>query len=45
LLNDVGLWKVTGWIIVVAVTGKFIGSAVAAKYVGQSWKDSLTKSF
>ncbi len=42
LLNDVGLWKVTGWIIVVAVTGKFIGSAVAAKYVGQSWKDSLT---
>ncbi len=42
LLNEVGLWKVTGLIILVAVTGKFLGSAVAAKYVGQSWRDSLT---
>jgi len=42
LLNDWELWKMTGLIILVAVTGKFIGSAVAAKYVGQSWKDSLT---
>jgi len=42
LLDDPYLWKVTGLIIVVAVTGKFIGSALAAKYVGQSWKDSLT---
>lgn len=42
LLNDIELWKAAGWIIVVAVTGKFVGSAVAAKYVGQSWKDSLT---
>lgn len=42
LLDDPYLWKVTGLIIVVAVTGKFIGSALAAKYVGQNWKDSLT---
>lgn len=42
LLNDPYLWKVTGVIILVAVVGKFLGSAVAAKYVGQSWKDSLS---
>lgn len=42
LINDIELWKVTGWIIVVAVAGKFAGSAIAAKFVGQNWKDSLT---
>jgi Kef-type K+ transport system membrane component KefB len=42
LLNDAYLWKVTGGIILIAVVGKFLGSAVAAKFVGQSWKDSLT---
>ncbi len=42
LINDPYLWKVTGIIILVAVTGKFIGSALAAKFVGQSWRDSLT---
>lgn len=42
LLNDWALWKVTGIIILVAVVGKFIGSAIAAKFVGQNWKDSLT---
>lgn len=42
LLNDLELWKITGFIILVAVSGKFIGSALAAKYVGQGWKDSLT---
>lgn len=42
LLNDPYLWKITGMIILVAVIGKFVGSAVAAKFVGQSWKDSLT---
>ncbi len=36
------LWKVTGCIILVAVIGKFIGSALAAKFVGQTWRDSLT---
>ncbi len=42
LLNDPYLWKITGLIILVAVAGKFLGSALAAKFVGQSWKDSLT---
>ncbi|MBC7642930.1 MAG: cation:proton antiporter [Flavobacterium sp.] len=42
LLNDPYLWKVTACIIVVAVVGKFFGSALAAKFVGQSWRDSLT---
>ena len=42
LLDDVYLWKVTGIIIVVAVTGKFFGSALAAKFVGHNWKDSLS---
>ncbi len=42
LLNDPYLWKVTGLIILVAVVGKFAGSALAAKFVGQNWKDSLT---
>lgn len=42
LLNDIELWKITGLIIVVAVVGKFVGSALAAKFVGQNWKDSLS---
>ena len=42
LINDPYLWKITGFIILVAVVGKFVGSAIAAKFVGQSWKDSLT---
>jgi Kef-type K+ transport system membrane component KefB len=42
LLNDPYIWKVTGFIILVAVIGKFLGSALAAKFVGQSWRDSLT---
>ena len=42
LLNDVHLWQITGLIILVAVVGKFFGSALAAKFVGQNWQDSLT---
>ena len=42
LINDPYLWKITGWIILVAVVGKFVGSALAAKFVGQNWRDSLT---
>lgn len=42
LINDPFLWKVTGCIILVAVIGKFVGSALAAKFVGQNWRDSLT---
>ncbi|WP_129021685.1 cation:proton antiporter domain-containing protein [Edaphocola flava] len=42
LLNDVPLWGICGLIILVAVVGKFVGSALAARFVGQSWKDSLS---
>ncbi|WP_348813138.1 cation:proton antiporter domain-containing protein [Flavobacterium maritimum] len=42
LINDPYLWRVTGFIILVAVVGKFLGSALAAKFVGQNWRDSLT---
>lgn len=42
LLNEPGLWQLTGLVIVVAVTGKFLGSALAARFVGQDWKESLS---
>lgn len=42
LINDAYLWKVTAGIILVAVVGKFLGSALAARFVGQNWRDSLT---
>ena len=42
LIDDPHLWKITGLIILVAVVGKFFGSALAAKFVGHSWKDSLS---
>jgi len=42
LINDPYLWKITGYIILVAVAGKFFGSALAAKFVGQNWRESLT---
>lgn len=42
LIDDPYLWKITGVIILVAVAGKFFGSALAAKFVGHSWKDSLS---
>ncbi|KGO91655.1 cation:proton antiporter [Flavobacterium subsaxonicum] len=42
LLNDPYLWKVCGLIILVAVVGKFLGSAITARFVGQNWRDSLT---
>lgn len=42
LINDPYLLKITGFIILVAVVGKFVGSALAAKFVGQNWRDSLT---
>jgi Kef-type K+ transport system membrane component KefB len=41
LINDIHLWKITGLIVLVAIVGKFLGSALAAKFVGQNWKDSL----
>jgi Kef-type K+ transport system membrane component KefB len=42
LLNDPHLWKIGGFIILTAVTGKFIGSALTARFLKISWKDSLT---
>jgi len=42
LLNDAYLWMICGAIILVAITGKFAGSALAARFVGQDWKNSLT---
>jgi hypothetical protein len=42
LLNDIYLWKITGLIILVAITGKFVGSTIASRITGQNWRDSLT---
>lgn len=42
LLNDIYLWKITGLIVLVAIAGKFAGSAIASKIMGQNWRDSLT---
>ncbi|MBA4319968.1 MAG: cation/H(+) antiporter, partial [Flavobacterium sp.] len=42
LIDDIHLWKITGLIVLVAVAGKFFGSALAAKFVGHNWKDSLS---
>ncbi|HMJ47696.1 MAG TPA: cation:proton antiporter [Ferruginibacter sp.] len=42
LLNEGYLWATFGWILLVAVAGKFGGSTLAARMVGQSWKDSLS---
>ena len=41
LLNDLKMWEICGWVIMVAVVGKFMGSAIAARVVGQKWRDSL----
>jgi Kef-type K+ transport system membrane component KefB len=42
LINETHLWITFGWILLVAVAGKFGGSALAARMVGQSWKDSFS---
>ncbi len=42
LLNDPYLWQVCAGIVLLAVIGKFAGSALAARFVGQSWRDSLS---
>lgn len=41
LLDSGELWMTCAAIVLVAVAGKFLGSALAAKFVGQSWRDSL----
>jgi len=42
LLNQGYLWGICGAIILVAVAGKFLGSALAARFVGHNWPDSLS---
>lgn len=42
LLNEPYLWQICGLVILVAVVGKFLGSALAARFVGENWRDSLT---
>ncbi|OYQ33170.1 cation/H(+) antiporter [Flavobacterium cyanobacteriorum] len=42
LLDDPYMWEVCGFIILVAVVGKFLGSAITARFVGQNWRDSFT---
>ena len=42
LLNEPGLWQICVLVIVIAVVGKFVGSALSAKFVGQNWHSSLT---
>lgn len=42
LLNTPYLWGICGIIILVAVFGKFVGSAVPARVVGESVQDSLS---
>ncbi|MGE5427471.1 MAG: cation:proton antiporter [Methylococcaceae bacterium] len=42
LINDPYQWWITFLIILVAVTGKFVGSTAAARLVGQSWQESLS---
>jgi len=41
LLDDPYLWKVSAFIVLVAVAGKFFGSALSARFVGQNWRDSF----
>jgi Kef-type K+ transport system membrane component KefB len=42
LLNETTGWIAFGYIMLVAVSGKFIGTAVSAKIIGQSWGNSFT---
>ncbi len=42
LLNDSSLWMVLLIVIVLAVIGKFLGSAIAARLSGSNWEDSLS---
>ena len=42
LLNEPHLWVICGWVVLVAVVGKFGGSGISARSVGQSWKESLS---
>lgn len=41
LIDDPQLWKTTGLILLIAISGKLIGVTLVAKVFGQNWKDSL----
>lgn len=41
LLNDSASWILCGVVILVAITGKFVGSAAAARWSGSTWRESL----
>lgn len=41
LIDDPQLWKTTGLILLIAISGKLIGVTFVAKVFGQNWKDSL----
>ncbi len=42
LLNTPHLWWICILLIIVAIFGKFAGSAITAKFLGENWKDSLS---
>ncbi len=42
LLDNPEIWHVAGYVVLVAIIGKFVGSALSARFVGQSWKNSLS---
>jgi Kef-type K+ transport system membrane component KefB len=42
LLNEGHMWTTCGLVILIAVLGKFGGSALPARLMGQSWKDSFS---
>jgi Kef-type K+ transport system membrane component KefB len=41
LLRSPQLWLLCGFIVLLAVVGKFAGTALTARFMGQSWRDSL----
>lgn len=42
LLNDAYLLQTCAIVILIAVSGKFLGSALAARVMGQNWRESLS---
>lgn len=42
LLNEASAWTAFGYVMLVAVSGKFFGTAISARIVGQSWSNSFT---
>lgn len=42
LLNDPYLWKICAIVIIVAIAGKFLGTAIPSRISGLSWENSLS---